>query len=577
MTLLALGNGAPDLSASIAAVKSGHVDFALGALLGSGMFVGCVVAGTVILVSGGAKARGALLRDAGAFLVAVFAVTAVLVHGRASYAQAAALLTLYVVFVLVVLGADLWHIWQRRRGAQRPQAEVEQPLLASPAPTSATLSGPRRFTEPPVAELFMEQVPTVAGHTGLGTVELAATQSAPAAAHGFGPRGATLPRGQYPSGRSQGRQEEPLALRSTWHAGAPLPLPARQFHAQALTEIAGGALHISSPAEDEEMGSGGSNTSEASPHSVLHTKATSQPVSAFSSADVQEEGCPNIAASTISNALPAPRPSSGMSGMASVAVSVGDSLNAALDVMECPLVWLRRLSIPLLDPQAYSRPVFLTALVMAPLFAAAYFGPRWRGFVAAAVIGVASGTAGALASKTQDPAKPPVWGCGTQIPLGAALVSLYAFAIAAMWIDLIASEVVGLLEYFGVLSGVSHAVLGLTVLAWANCIGDLSTNVAMARASLSNMAMTACYAGPLFNLLVGLGLGFIRALLAKSQPVQLVFSGTSVLGILFLCLMCSSVFAVGLLNGGFLPARFGWMLLSLYSLYLFCNLVLAVH
>ena len=151
MTLLALGNGAPDLSASIAAVKSGHVDFALGALLGSGMFVGCVVAGTVILVSGGAKARGALLRDAGAFLVAVFAVTAVLVHGRASYAQAAALLTLYVVFVLVVLGADLWHIWQQRRGAQRPQAEVEQPLLASPPPNS----GPRRFTEPPVAELFM--------------------------------------------------------------------------------------------------------------------------------------------------------------------------------------------------------------------------------------------------------------------------------------------------------------------------------------------------------------------------------------------------------------------------------------
>ncbi len=46
-------------------------------------------------------------------------------------------------------------------------------------------------------------------------------------------------------------------------------------------------------------------------------------------------------------------------------------------------------------------------------------------------------------------------------------------------------------------------VLGLTVLAWGNSIGDFSTNMAMARKGLANMALTACYAGPVFNLLVG--------------------------------------------------------------------------
>jgi sodium/potassium/calcium exchanger 6 len=45
-------------------------------------------------------------------------------------------------------------------------------------------------------------------------------------------------------------------------------------------------------------------------------------------------------------------------------------------------------------------------------------------------------------------------------------------------------------------------VLGLTVLAWGNSVGDMSTNCAMARKGLANMAMTACYAGPVFNLLV---------------------------------------------------------------------------
>ena len=44
-----------------------------------------------------------------------------------------------------------------------------------------------------------------------------------------------------------------------------------------------------------------------------------------------------------------------------------------------------------------------------------------------------------------------------------------------------------LLDYFGVLSGVSHTILGLTVLAWGNSVGDLSTDVAMARKALSHI------------------------------------------------------------------------------------------
>ena len=73
-------------------------------------------------------------------------------------------------------------------------------------------------------------------------------------------------------------------------------------------------------------------------------------------------------------------------------------------------------------------------------------------------------------------------------------------------------ELVALLEYLGILSGISHEVLGMTVLAWGNSVGDLSTNVAMAKRGLSNMAMTACFAGPIINLLLSLGLGFMQFL-----------------------------------------------------------------
>ena len=65
VTLLALGNGAPDVSATISAIRQGGTGYqlSLGALTGAGMFVGTVVAGVVMLIAGGVKARGALIRD----------------------------------------------------------------------------------------------------------------------------------------------------------------------------------------------------------------------------------------------------------------------------------------------------------------------------------------------------------------------------------------------------------------------------------------------------------------------------------------------------------------------------------
>eukprot|EP00951_Prasinocladus_malaysianus_P009513 scaffold69426_cov55-Prasinocladus_malaysianus.AAC.2 len=58
---------------------------------------------------------------------------------------------------------------------------------------------------------------------------------------------------------------------------------------------------------------------------------------------------------------------------------------------------------------------------------------------------------------------------------------IFGFVIAATWIAFVAGELVAMLQFFGYLSGVNSAVLGLTVLAWGNSVGDLSTNMAMAK------------------------------------------------------------------------------------------------
>lgn len=75
VTLLALGNGAPDLSSAIAAVRSGNYPLALGALTGGTLFVGCVVAGRIVTVSGGVRSRGAQIRDVLTQFIAIAVVT----------------------------------------------------------------------------------------------------------------------------------------------------------------------------------------------------------------------------------------------------------------------------------------------------------------------------------------------------------------------------------------------------------------------------------------------------------------------------------------------------------------------
>jgi Ca2+/Na+ antiporter len=57
----------------------------------------------------------------------------------------------------------------------------------------------------------------------------------------------------------------------------------------------------------------------------------------------------------------------------------------------------------------------------------------------------------------------------------------------------------------GRILGLSDTILGLTVLAFANSVGDLVANLAMARAGMPGMAAAACIGAPLLNLLLGLG------------------------------------------------------------------------
>ena len=91
------------------------------------------------------------------------------------------------------------------------------------------------------------------------------------------------------------------------------------------------------------------------------------------------------------------------------------------------------------------------------------------------------------------------------------IISAISFVMSVFWIWLFAGIMIDLLKCLGLLTGLPTTLLGLTVLAWGNSIGDLMANTSIARKGYVEMALTGCYASPLFNILLGLGISTLRS------------------------------------------------------------------
>ncbi|EFX01753.1 sodium calcium exchanger protein [Grosmannia clavigera kw1407] len=92
-------------------------------------------------------------------------------------------------------------------------------------------------------------------------------------------------------------------------------------------------------------------------------------------------------------------------------------------------------------------------------------------------------------------------------PRRHALLCFLGFVISVAWISTVAGEVVGVLKAFGVVAGISEAVLGLTIFAVGNSLGDLVADITVARLGYPVMALSACFGGPMLNILLGVGIG----------------------------------------------------------------------
>jgi sodium/potassium/calcium exchanger 6 len=184
----------------------------------------------------------------------------------------------------------------------------------------------------------------------------------------------------------------------------------------------------------------------------------------------------------------------------------------------------------------------------------------------------------AILISTTTPSKPPKY---------HFLLCFLGFVVAIAWISTIANEVVGVLKAFGVILGISDAILGLTIFAVGNSLGDLVADITVARLGYPVMALSACFGGPMLNILLGIGLGGLYMTIKdanykhakhpgkniKYKPYEIEVSGTLMISAITLLITLVGLLIVVPWNKWIMSKRIGYGLIALWSISTAINLV----
>ncbi|CAN6362236.1 unnamed protein product [Urochloa humidicola] len=154
--------------------------------------------------------------------------------------------------------------------------------------------------------------------------------------------------------------------------------------------------------------------------------------------------------------------------------------------------------------------------------------------------------------------------------------TLISFIMSVFWISTMAGELLNCLAAIGVIMDFPPAILGMTVLAWGNSVGDLVADVALARAGQPRIAIAGCFAGPMFNMLVGLGTALVvQTARVYPKAYVLEFHVGIVVAFVFLLLSLMGTLLVVTWARFRVPRFWGYCLMGIYVLFTIVSIVIA--
>lgn len=178
-----------------------------------------------------------------------------------------------------------------------------------------------------------------------------------------------------------------------------------------------------------------------------------------------------------------------------------------------------------------------------------------------------------------------------RIPRYRPAFCFLGFIVSIAWISTIANEVVGVLKAFGVILGISDAILGLTIFAVGNSLGDLVADITVARLGMPVMALSACFGGPLLNILLGVGISGVYMCITDpsngaehlsgevggwDRSFDITIAPTLLISAIALLVTLVSLLVVVPFNGWYMSRRIGWGLIGLWTVATIVNLVVEI-
>lgn len=508
VTLLAFGNGAPDIFSALAGIQQGKTELVVGGLVGAGIFVTTVVAGSIFLTQPFRMVKRPFVRDVIFYLTAAAWVFYLFFHGSIELYHAIGFIILYLLYIVVVIVSRMIH--QKRQ-------------TASTAPSDAAAMKK--------AEAEMES----------GQQHCQQQQQHAVDIHFQGEKPEDDP------------EAVGVVLKSfyfynngfVWDDSNPNNIPA-DFEPPSEIYI------VPAPYGDDLPDKKMSICSTDMARKASVTSCNKEQLAAAETDNSQfklflEKVCP-------------------------VDLEKWDEqswFNHIVELTKGPVLFMITLTTPVVDYRTkmdnWCRSLNVMHCITGPMFIvfASGNGMQMVGGVVplAAIIFVPSAALAVVVFCTSTNSAAPRYHC---------VFAYFGFGVSVTWIYIISIEIVVLLQAIGIVFNLSDALIGLTILAWGNCLLDFMSNLSVARSGFPRMGIAACFGSPFLTLLIGVGVPCVIKLLSGFglSGVPLQFSPLVVVLFCTLGLSLLSTSASMMITSFHTKRPYGLYLIMLYVMFL---------
>ncbi|KAL0478469.1 hypothetical protein AKO1_008218 [Acrasis kona] len=495
VTLLALGNGAPDISTILIGVFTHKLDFALGDPIGGGLFDSMFVLGVICFAVPDARvSQLPFVRDVIFYLVSVCYIFYIFLDGHVTIYEGVICIVLYIIYVLIVVIGRIINVKVVQKHKQRKKEKMEKIKSITNeneegSQTEVTIPKVGKDDEPEAETgdaTHNNEEDTISMQDVITEVEIELDVQTEADTKSTAPL--DVPKITIEEVITEPLTEDQLdkmQQKEDWTSGYTVQRRLSQDLKSRSLEQRKYELDQLSKSFDETKAkkmfdrrkSTGSDMMPS--NSVAPTNPENIDPSLHIPPMTQHDDQPTIEVDQSSIKVdPEEPPKNIILRLLFMFVNLigWKSMKWYEKILFVTLSWfpnlLQNLTIPKVDDQDWNRVYILCIPIFSPmivLYAAGYqnFILMLGGVFPLAVLLLLVGCCCSILLffiVRPHPEKPPKW----FVPI----LVIYTFIMCVIWLYIVVSEIQNLLQAIGLSWGISEAILAITILAWSNSIGE---------------------------------------------------------------------------------------------------------